>query len=87
MPQVLPQIVCYVVSFLLELSNTVYSFSRSCNLEKTMVTRSNGWAENISEEAMDAQNREYQERLSQKTAFLKSLAVDIVSVNMVKSFH
>ena len=44
-----------------------------------MVTRSNGWAENISEEAMDAQNREYQERLSQKTAFLKSLAVDIVS--------
>merc|ERR1712243_339078 len=34
---------------------------------------------NLSEEAMDAQNREYQERLSQKTAFLKSLAVDIES--------
>ena len=28
---------------------------------------------------MDAQNRENQERLSQKTAFLKSLAVDIES--------
>lgn len=28
---------------------------------------------------MDAQNRDYQDRLSQKTAFLKSLAVDIES--------
>ena len=28
---------------------------------------------------MDSQNRDYQERLSQKTAFLKSLAVDIES--------
>ena len=37
-----------------------------------------GWTD-LSEEAMDAQNREYQERLSQKTAFLKSLAVDIES--------
>ena len=43
-----------------------------------MGTRNNGWS-NLSEEAMDAQNREYQERLSQKTAFLKSLAVDIES--------
>ena len=43
-----------------------------------MVGRSNGWS-NLSEEAMDSQNREYQERLSQKTAFLKSLAVDIES--------
>ena len=40
-----------------------------------MVGRSNGW----SEDAMDSENREYQERLSQKTAFLKSLAVDIES--------
>ena len=43
-----------------------------------MVGRSNGWTD-LSEEAMDAQNRDYQERLSQKTAFLKSLAVDIES--------
>ena len=43
-----------------------------------MVGRSNGWSD-LSEEAMDAQNRDYQERLSQKTAFLKSLAVDIES--------
>ena len=43
-----------------------------------MVARSNGWSD-LSEEAMDAQNRDYQERLSQKTAFLKSLAVDIES--------
>ena len=43
-----------------------------------MVGRSNGWS-NLSEEALDSQNREYQERLSQKTAFLKSLAVDIES--------
>merc|ERR1712150_150246 len=31
----------------------------------------------MGEEAMDSQNRDYQERLSQKTAFLKSLAVAI----------
>merc|ERR1712141_715083 len=43
-----------------------------------MVGRSNGWTD-LSEEAMDSQNRDYQERLSQKTAFLKSLAVDIES--------
>ena len=43
-----------------------------------MVGRNNGWTD-LSEEAMDSQNREYQERLSQKTAFLKSLAVDIES--------
>ena len=41
-----------------------------------MVGRNNGWTD-LSEEAMDVQNREYQDRLSQKTAYLKSLAVDI----------
>ena len=41
-----------------------------------MVSRGNGWTD-LTEEAMDAQNRDYQDRLSQKTAFLKSLAVDI----------
>ena len=41
-----------------------------------MVARGNGWTD-ITEEAMDSQNRDYQDRLSQKTAFLKSLAVDI----------
>ena len=49
-----------------------------------MGARSNGWTD-LSEEAMDAQNRENQERLSQKTAFLKSLAVDIESE--VKDHH
>ena len=44
-------------------------------IAEKMVGRSNGW----SEDAMDSENREYQERLSQKTAFLKSLAVDIES--------
>ena len=41
-----------------------------------MIGRNNGWTD-LSEEAMDVQNREYQDRLSQKTAYLKSLAVDI----------
>ena len=41
-----------------------------------MVARGNGWTD-LTEEAMDSQNRDYQDRLSQKTAFLKSLAVDI----------
>ena len=41
-----------------------------------MAGRGSGWS-NLSEEAMDSQTRDYQERLSQKTAFLKSLAVDI----------
>ena len=36
----------------------------------------NGWTD-LTEEALDAQNREYQERLSQKTAFLKSIALDM----------
>ena len=43
-----------------------------------MVARGNGWTD-VSEEAMDSGNRDYQDRLSQKTAFLKSLAVDIES--------
>ena len=35
-----------------------------------MVARGNGWTD-VSEEAMDSGNRDYQDRLSQKTAFLK----------------
>eukprot|EP00088_Acartia_fossae_P013232 TRINITY_DN16898_c0_g1_i1.p1 TRINITY_DN16898_c0_g1~~TRINITY_DN16898_c0_g1_i1.p1 ORF type:complete len:110 (+),score=9.71 TRINITY_DN16898_c0_g1_i1:109-438(+) len=38
----------------------------------------NGWS-SLSEDAMDNQNREYQERLANKTAYLKSLAFDIES--------
>jgi len=36
----------------------------------------NGWS-SLSEEAMDSQNREYQERLSNKASYLKSLAFEI----------
>ncbi|XP_023319529.1 BET1-like protein [Eurytemora carolleeae] len=36
----------------------------------------NGWS-NLSEEAVDKENRDYQERLSSKAAYLKSLAFDI----------
>lgn len=41
-----------------------------------MGQRGAGWTE-TSQEAMDAQAREYQERMAAKTAYLKSLAVDI----------
>jgi len=38
----------------------------------------NGWT-SLSEEALDSENREYQDRLSDKAAFLKSLAFEIES--------
>jgi len=41
-----------------------------------MASRNGGWS-SLSEEAMDNQNREYQDRLSNKAAYLKSLAFDI----------